>query len=60
MKSKFLLSAIACLMVVAIQAQEVNKRYIGVTGTLEIEIDPCKIHYFIEIREYILSSYCIC
>ena len=45
MKSKFLLSAIACLMVVAIQAQEVNKRYVEVTGTSEIEIVPDKIHY---------------
>lgn len=57
MKSKFLLSAVACLMVVAIQAQEVNKRYIEVTGTSEIEIVPDKIHYLIEIREYFAEEF---
>ena len=35
-----------------LQAQEVNDRYIEVTGTSEIEIVPDKIHYLIEIREY--------
>lgn len=57
MKSKFLLSAVACLMVVAIQAQEANKRYIEVTGTSEIEIVPDKIHYLIEIREYFAEEF---
>lgn len=44
-------------MVVAIQAQEANKRYIEVTGTSEIEIVPDKIHYLIEIREYFAEEF---
>ena len=42
----------AALFVFSLQAQEVNDRYIEVTGTSEIEIVPDKIHYLIEIREY--------
>lgn len=56
MKSKFLLSAIACLMVVAIQAQEVNKRYVEVTGTSEIEIVPDKIHYLNSLQKSLMGN----
>ena len=47
---KLLLGAV--LFAFSLQAQEVNDRYIEVTGTSEIEIVPDKIHYLIEIREY--------
>lgn len=52
MKSKLFLSVIAFFIALASQAQEVNERYIEVTGTAEIEIVPDTIHYLIEIREY--------
>lgn len=52
MKSKLFLSVIILLMAFTMQAQEVNEKYIEVTGTSEIEIVPDKIHYLIEIREY--------
>ena len=35
-------------MVLTAQAQEVNERYVEVTGTSETEIVPDKIHYLIE------------
>lgn len=52
MKSKLFLSVIILLMAFTMQVQEVNEKYIEVTGTSEIEIVPDKIHYLIEIREY--------
>ena len=52
MKLKLFLSAIVFFMVLTAQAQDVNERYVEVTGTSEIEIVPDKIHYIIEIREY--------
>lgn len=52
MRTKLLLWIFALFAVCALQAQEVNDRYIEVTGTSEIEIVPDKIHYLIEIREY--------
>ena len=52
MKTKLFLSAIVFFMVLTAQAQEVNERYVEVTGTSETEIIPDKIHYLIEIREY--------
>lgn len=50
MKSRLFLFALAFFMVLPAQAQEVNERYVEVTGTSEIEIMPDKIHYIIEIR----------
>ena len=44
-------------MVLTAQAQEVNERYVEVTGTSEIEIVPDKIHYIIEIREYFKEEF---
>lgn len=52
MRTKLLLGVFAWLAACTLQAQEVNDRYIEVTGTSEIEIVPDKIHYLIEIREY--------
>lgn len=52
MKLKLFLSTIVFFIVLNVQAQEINERYIEVTGTSEIEIVPDKIHYIIEIREY--------
>ena len=52
MRTKLLLWIFALFAVCALQAKEVNDRYIEVTGTSEIEIVPDKIHYLIEIREY--------
>ena len=52
MRTKLLLGVLAWFAVCTLQAQEVNDRYIEVTGTSEIEIVPDKIHYLIEIREY--------
>lgn len=52
MKLKLFLSTIVFFIALNIQAQEINERYIEVTGTSEIEIVPDKIHYIIEIREY--------
>lgn len=40
-----------------ITTQEVNERYVEVTGTSEIEIMPDKIHYIIEIREYFKEEF---
>ena len=51
-KLTLFLSAIVFFMVLTAQAQDVNERYVEVTGTSEIEIMPDKIHYIIEIREY--------
>ncbi len=47
-----MLGVLAWFAACTLQAQEVNDRYIEVTGTSEIEIVPDKIHYLIEIREY--------
>ena len=44
MKLKLFLSAIVFFMVLTAQAQDVNERYVEVTGTSEIEIVPDKIH----------------
>ena len=44
-------------MVLTAQAQEVNERYVEVTGTSETEIIPDKIHYLIEIREYFKEEF---
>lgn len=52
MRTKLLLGVFAWFAACTLQAQEVNDRYIEVTGTSEIEIVPDKIHYLIEIREY--------
>ena len=52
MRTKLLLGVLAWFAACTLQAQEVNDRYIEVTGTSEIEIVPDKIHYLIEIREY--------
>lgn len=52
MKLKLFLSTIVFFIVLNVQAQEINERYIEVTGTSEIEIVPDKIQYIIEIREY--------
>lgn len=52
MRTKLLLWIFAWFAACTLQAQEVNDRYIEVTGTSEIEIVPDKIHYLIEIREY--------
>lgn len=52
MRTKLLLWIFALFAACTLQAQEVNDRYIEVTGTSEIEIVPDKIHYLIEIREY--------
>lgn len=52
MRAKLLLGVLAWFAACTLQAQEVNDRYIEVTGTSEIEIVPDKIHYLIEIREY--------
>lgn len=52
MKPKLVLTTIALFMTLTLQAQEVNERYIEVTGTSNIEIEPDTIHYLIEIREY--------
>ena len=48
MRTKLLLWIFALFAVCALQAKEVNDRYIEVTGTSEIEIVPDKIHYLIE------------
>lgn len=52
MRTKLLLGVLVWFAACTLQAQEVNDRYIEVTGTSEIEIVPDKIHYLIEIREY--------
>ena len=52
MRTKLLLGVLAWFAACTLQAQEVNDRYIEVTGSSEIEIVPDKIHYLIEIREY--------
>lgn len=52
MRAKLWLGVLALFAACTLQAQEVNDRYIEVTGTSEIEIVPDKIHYLIEIREY--------
>lgn len=52
MRTKLLLGVLAWFAACTLQAQEVDDRYIEVTGTSEIEIVPDKIHYLIEIREY--------
>lgn len=52
MRTNLLLGVFAWFAACTLQAQEVNDRYIEVTGTSEIEIVPDKIHYLIEIREY--------
>lgn len=57
MKLKLFLSAIVFFMVLTAQAQDVNERYVEVTGTSEIEIVPDKIHYIIEIREYFKEEF---
>lgn len=56
-KLTLFLSAIVFFMVLTAQAQEVNERYVEVTGTLETEIIPDKIHYLIEIREYFKEEF---
>lgn len=57
MKLKLFLSAIVFFIVLTAQAQDVNERYVEVTGTSEIEIVPDKIHYIIEIREYFKEEF---
>lgn len=57
MKLRLFLSALVFFMVLSAQAQEVNERYVEVTGTSEIEIMPDKIHYIIEIREYFKEEF---
>lgn len=57
MKSRLFLFAIVFFMVQTVQAQEVNERYVEVTGTSEIEIMPDKIHYIIEISEYFKKEF---
>lgn len=57
MKAKLFLFATLMLMTLSLQAQQVNERYIEVTGTSEIEIVPDKIHYIIEIREYFKEEF---
>lgn len=52
MRAKLWLGVLALFAACTLQAQDVNDRYIEVTGTSEIEIVPDKIHYLIEIREY--------
>lgn len=52
MRTKLWLGVLALFAACTLQAQEVNDRYIEVTGTSEMEIVPDKIHYLIEIREY--------
>lgn len=52
MGAKLWLGVLAWFAACTLQAQEMNDRYIEVTGTSEIEIVPDKIHYLIEIREY--------
>lgn len=56
-KLTLFLSAIVFFMVLTAQAQDVNERYVEVTGTSEIEIVPDKIHYIIEIREYFKEEF---
>lgn len=57
MKPKLFLSTIFFFMALTVQAQEINERYVEVTGTSEIEIVPDKIHYIIEIREYFKEEF---
>lgn len=52
MKTRLSVLIISLLATFSLQAQT-NDRYIEVTGTSEIEIVPDKIHYLIEIREYL-------
>lgn len=52
MKAKIIVLGITLLQALTVKAQEINEKYIEVTGTSEIEIVPDKIHYLIEIREY--------
>ena len=56
-KLTLFLSAIVFFMVLTAQAQEVNERYVEVTGKSETEIIPDKIHYLIEIREYFKEEF---
>ena len=56
-KLTLFLSAIVFFMVLTAQAQEVNERYVEVTGTSETEIILDKIHYLIEIREYFKEEF---
>ena len=56
-KLTLFLSAIVFFMVLTAQSQEVNERYVEVTGTSETEIIPDKIHYLIEIREYFKEEF---
>ena len=48
--------ALSLLAAVSAGAQESSQRYIEVSGTSEIEIVPDKIHYIIEIKEYLLIT----
>lgn len=57
MKTRLFALAICSLLTFSAQAQDVNERYIEVTGTSEIEIVPDKIHYLIEIREYFTEEF---
>lgn len=56
-KLTLFLSAIVFFMVLTAQVQEVNERYVEVTGTSETEIILDKIHYLIEIREYFKEEF---
>lgn len=54
MKTRILLTSLFCLMCTTLTfgQQQNTGRYIEVTGSSEIEIEPDEIHYIIEIREY--------
>ena len=56
MKTRLSVFIISLLVTLSLQAQT-NERYIEVTGTSEMEIVPDKIHYLIEIREYLKEEF---
>ena len=52
MKLKLFLSAIVFFMVLTAQAQDVNERYVEVTGTSEIEIVPFFVLILVVFDDY--------
>ena len=57
MKRKILVAAWLLAVGLPLQAQQIEGKYIEVTGTSEIEIVPDEIHYVIEIREYFQEEF---